>query len=124
MTNTNSTSLTYHDLGCYGETILKISVLEVLYEEYKDSGGGLHPKEIAERAGIFRKKWFGRKGGNDFIVLGILNKLERNNYVKEHNTSRSPWELTSEAIENREEEGKKIGSWGENKKIIKALSNI
>lgn len=62
--------------GHRGVAMLRIAVLEVLYEARKN-GECIGAAEIGRRAGIFREPGLAQKQGNDYIVWGVLNSLAK-----------------------------------------------
>ena len=92
-----------------GEFNLEEAVLDVLLEAQHE-GECIGPAEISRRAGIFREPGHAMKGGNDYIVWGILGKLVKQGRVRK--CAQNPavpnmkdgWELTPAEFDARRDD--------------------
>ena len=107
--------------GHRGVALLRVAVLEVLYES-KKNGECIGGAEIGRRAGIFREPGYAQKQGNDAIVWGVLNSFVKDRLLdkcKQPN-NKMGWELTQMAFDQRDQEVQDVPDWGGDKRIIDA----
>ena len=109
--------------GHRGVAHLRVAVLEVLYAA-KKSGECIGAAEIGNRAGIFREPGYAQKGGNDFIVSGVLNSLAKDGLLdkcsQNNNGKLDGWELTVSAFAQRDKQVEVVPDWGGDQRIIEA----
>ncbi|MBC6407444.1 MAG: HNH endonuclease [Rhodobacteraceae bacterium] len=107
--------------GHRGVAHLRIAVLEVLYAARK-AKQCIGPAEISRRAGIFREGGYAMKGGNDFIVAGVLNSLVKDTLLDKchQRNGRGGWRLTDQAFARRDKEATDLPDWGGDMRIIDA----
>ena len=107
-----------------GVALLRVAVLEVLYEA-KKGGECLGAAEISRRAGIFREAGYAQAAGNDSIVWGVLSSLVKDSMLDKCSQASGSdkldgWELTDTTFRQRDQQVSAQPDWGGNKRIIEA----
>ena len=93
---------TRNEIASYGLEILKKSVLDVLYQEWQKNdcsltdGCSLGYNAIHEALGIERIKKTRCNSFNDYLVRGILLRLQKDDYAKY--IGRDAWRITQKGI--------------------------
>jgi len=107
--------------GHRGVALLRIAVLDVLYQARKDNEC-LGCAGISRRAGIFREPGYARKRGNDDIVMGVLGSLVKSELLNKctQKNGNPGWQLTDATFTRRDEEITTVSDWGGNNWIISA----